>query len=178
MNINDLIKEDSTFSQSAFLAKVDNTFIMLLTAIMTDKMERVEHKISHSLFNKYSLLLNNLNSKNQRQMYDELNVKSTEILSIDKTADKYVIEVLLISRYMDYLVDKSTGNYISGENSRRIEKNNYLTFEKSINAKEEGIARKCPGCGANIDANNSGKCDYCGSIYNTESYDWVLVDIK
>lgn len=178
MSIEELINKDNTFSESGFIAKVDNTFIMLLTAIMTDNMQRVEHKISKSLFDKYNSLVNDLNSKNQRQMYDELNVWSTEIESIGEVNDKFVIKVLLKSRYMDYIIDKETGNYVSGINDRRVEKENYLTFEKSISAKVEGAARKCPGCGANIDANNTGKCTYCGSTYDTSNYDWILIELN
>ena len=178
MNINDLIKEDSSFSESGFIAKVDNTFIMLLTAIMTDNLRRVEHKISKELFDKYKDMLANLNSKSERQMYDELNVKSTSIESIEKTSDKYIIKVLLTSRYMDYIVDKETGDYKSGINDRRIEKDNYLTFEKSINAKSDDIVKYCPGCGANVDTNSTGVCPYCGTTYDTKTYDWVLTSIN
>lgn len=177
MSIEELVKNDNTFSESGFLAKVDNTFIMLLTAIMTDNLQRVKHKISKELFDKYTNLLDELNKNNERQMYDELNVKSSNIKSIEKTDYKYVIKVLLVSRYMDYRVDKNNGNFISGVNDRRIEKENYLTFEKKLNTKKESLARKCPGCAANIDANNSGKCSYCGTTYDTENYDWVLTNI-
>ena len=34
------------FNETDFLGKVSNTYIMVLTAIMTDNIKRVEHKIS------------------------------------------------------------------------------------------------------------------------------------
>lgn len=178
MTIDELTKIDSSFTESGFIAKVDNTFIMLLTAIMTDNLDRVKHKISNELYEKYFNILKELNSNNERQMYDELNVKSSEINNIEQIDDKYVIQVLLISRYMDYIVDKTTGEYISGVNDSRVEKENLLTFEKKINAQMEGSARKCPGCGSNVNANSSGKCEYCGAIYDTENYDWVLTKVE
>lgn len=178
MTIDELIKEDSSFSESGFIAKVDNTFIMLLTAIMTDNMRRVEHKLSPELFEKYKKMVEGLNQNNERQMYDELNVKSTSIESIEKLEDKYVIKVLLTSRYMDYIVDKSSGDYKSGVNDHRVEKDNYLTFEKKISAKSEGAAKYCPGCGANVDANSTGVCPYCGATYDTANYDWILTDLS
>lgn len=178
MTINDLVKSDNTFSESAFLAKVDNTFTMLMTSIMLGNLERVSHKISEDLLKKYQDIVDRLNRNNERQMYDELNVKSTEINDISITDTKYIIKVLLVSRYMDYIIDKNTGNYKSGINNRRIEKNHYLTFEKMRNAKVEGVVRKCPSCGASVNANLSGKCEYCGSIYNTEDYDWVLTEMN
>ena len=39
---------------------------------------------------------------------DELNVKSTEITNIEITDTKYIITVRIISRYMDYIVDKAS----------------------------------------------------------------------
>ena len=178
VSIDELVMFDKSFSGSAFISKVDNIFIMLLTAIMTDNLKRVKHKLSDELYSKYELLLNDLNSKNERQMFDELNVKSSNIESINVSSDKYIIDVLLTARYMDYVVDKTSGNYIRGINDRRIQKDYYLTFEKYINAKIENAARKCPTCGASANANNTGICSYCHSVYNTEDYDWILVGIK
>lgn len=178
MSINDLINIDNTFSESAFISKVDNTFIMLLSSIMTDNMNRVKHKISNELFEKYSNYLNELNQKNQRQMYDELNVKSTQITEINEDENDYIIKVLLVSRYLDYIVDKSSLNLIVGNNTDRVEINNYLTFRKRKNSRVESIAKKCPGCGANVDVNNTGICPYCGASYDTYNYDWVLTNIE
>lgn len=177
MSIEEFIQKDNTFSENSFIAKVDNTFIMLLTAIMTDNLQRVEHKISSELFKHYSNVISQLNANNERQLYDELNVKKTSIEKIEQVENKYRIYVLLTSRYMDYRVNKTTGNFKSGNNTSRIEKDFYLTFEKNINVKNEQNAKKCPGCGANIDVNFSGKCDYCGAIYDTENYGWILTSI-
>lgn len=177
MSIEELIKEDSSFNESGFLAKVDNTFIMLHYGIMLGTLERVKHKITPKLIERYEKVIDNLIRRNERQMYDEINVKSTEIKKITKLDDRYVIEVLLVSRYMEYIVDKTTMKFKSGINDHRIEKKNYLTFSKRINSEDEGLTRKCPGCGANINANYSGKCEYCGTTYDTETYDWVLEDI-
>lgn len=178
MTIEDYTKIDNTFSESGFISKVDNTFIMLLSAVMTDNMSRVKHKISDSLYSKYESYVNILNQNNQKQMYDELNVKSTHINEITEDENSYIIKVLLISRYMDYIVDKTTFKYISGNNTSRVEKNNYLTFKKKKDAAKESSARICPSCGANIDANNTGICPYCSNTYNTEKYDWILTDIE
>lgn len=178
MTIEELIQKDKTFSESGFISKVDNTFIMLLSAIMTDNMPKVKHKLSDELYEKNVEYVNELNSQNQRQMYDELNVKSTHIDSISEDDNNYIINVQLVSRYMDYKIDKTTAKYISGNNTSRIEKINYLTFKKRKDSKEESHARVCPGCGANIDANNTGICPYCGASYDTYNYDWVLTNIE
>ncbi len=165
------------FNEAMFKTKVDNIFVKLYTAIMKGNLEEVSHFISDDVREKFSSYLSTLNSKNERQMYDELNVKNTTILNRYTEDDKEIVEVELISRYMDYIIDKDTGKLITGDDTRRVEKRNILIFEKKINTKDLSLVRKCPGCGASISVNTSGKCEYCGSIFNLEDYDYILVSI-
>ena len=176
--MNELIKMDPTFNEAMFITKVNNIFVMLHSAVMMDNLDRVRHFLSDNVILKYEKILKDLNNRNVRQMYDELNVKETHIRNIEIKEDCVIIKVEIISRYMDYLVDKSTGKFISGYNDHRIEKRNYLELTKMLGAKAYGLDKKCPGCGANIDVNNRGKCDYCGTIFNTKNYDWILTSIE
>ena len=174
----DIANYDKTFSESTFKSKIDNMFVMLHTAIMLEDLPRVDHFIGDKVYSKYEAMINALQNASIRQMYDELNVKSTTILSSELVEDKIVVKVLIVSRYMDYKMDKATGKCVLGNNKSRIEKNNYLTLEKKLDAKTLGISRKCNACGANINISESGKCDYCGTIFNTEEYDWVITEIN
>ena len=176
--MDELIKLDPTFTESSFKTKVDNIFVMLYTSLMTNNMKRVDHFISDNVYEIYNSKLQELNNNNEIEMFDELNVKSTEILDITITSEKYVITVKLISRYMDYVIDKQTRKYKRGNNTSRIEKTNILTFEKKKNSRVQGSVRYCPNCGHPMDVNKSGNCNYCGSTYNQEDYDWVLTNIK
>ena len=151
---------------------------MLHSAIMMDDLNRVRHFISYDLEKKYENILSELNNKNIRQMYDELNVKSTNIDKIEILEDKIIIKVTIISRYMDYLVDKTSGKFISGNNTSRVEKINHLIFEKNKDAKDYKIIRACPRCGASMDINKTGECSYCRTIFNTENYDYILTSIE
>lgn len=169
---------DEKFNETEFLSKVSNTYIMILTAIMTDNIKRVEHKISPSVKEQLLKITEELNRKDLRQMYDELNVKNIVIKQKSEKENHYEITVLLTSRYMDYQVDKTTGKYVSGINTERVEKEHYLTFSKIKDAKETGIIKECPNCGASIDSNNTGICPYCRSVYNLKDYDWILTEIK
>lgn len=173
-----IIKLDKNFNESMFITKVNNIFILLHTAIMMDDLNRVRHFISTELEIKYERIIQEYNDNNLRKMYDELNVKTTNIKEIEIKDNKIIIKVDIVSRYMEYFINKTTGDYISGENSRRIEKINHLVFEKTIDKNYQDIARICPGCGANINVNLNGQCDYCGTIFNTEDYDWILTSIE
>lgn len=176
--MNDLLKIDPTFNEGMFITKVNNIFVMLHSSVMMDNLERVKHFLSEDVYQKYDDILKDLNSRNVRQMYDELNVRNTYIKDIEIKEDCVIIKVDITSRYMDYLIDKTTGKFISGYNDHRIEKVNHLELTKKFGTSSYKIDKKCPGCGANIDVNNNGKCAYCGSIFNTENYDWILTSIK
>lgn len=168
----------SEFNEAMFKTKVDNIFVKIHTSIMRGDLNDVAHFISDELQTELQNKINNLKNQNKRQMYDELNVKNTIILNRSIQNDKEVVTVEIISRYMDYIIDLDTGNTISGDDTRRIEKRNILTFEKKLITKEIGLVRKCPGCGASISVNTSGKCEYCDTIYNQEDYDYVLVSMS
>ena len=175
--MNELINLDSTFTESSFKTKVDNIFVMLHMSLMTDNMRRVDHFINDEVYNEFNNRLTILNNNNERQMFDELNVKSTDIINIEILEDKFIITVRLVSRYMDYVVDKTTLKYKRGNNSSRIEKENILIFEKKRSAKIQRVVRFCTNCGHPMDVNKSGYCEFCHSSYNQEDYDWVLTKI-
>lgn len=175
--MNELINLDPTFTESSFKTKVDNIFVMLHMALMTDNMKRVDHFINDSVYNEFNNRLSTLNSNNERQMFDELNVKSTEIIGVEITDTKYIVTVRIISRYMDYVVDKTTLKFKRGNNTSRVERENILVFEKLRSAKVQGVVRFCPNCGHPMDVNKSGYCEFCHSTYNQENYDYILTSI-
>lgn len=166
------------FNEAMFKTKVDNIFVKLYTCIMKGDLTDVRHFISEELYNNYINKINELISHNKRQMYDEINVKNTMIINRKILEDKEIIDVEIVSRYMDYIIGINTGDLISGDDTRRIERRNILRFEKKLNTKDFGIVRKCPGCGASINVNNTGKCEYCDTIFNLDDYDYILVSIN
>ena len=178
MQISEFKNIDNTFNEGMFLTKVNNVFIKLFTAIMMDKLDEVNHFIGDDVYEYANNILYKVKDKNCRQMYDELNVKDSKITDITVNNDVYQIKVFLQSRYMDYIINLSNGSVISGNDSSRIEVDYNLTFTKKINTKVAGAIRRCPSCNAPLSVNTSGLCEYCGSTYNQEDYDWVLTKIE
>ena len=174
MNINDY---DSTMDNSTFLVKVDNIFIKLLSGVMFDELDNIKHKVSDEVINRYKSIIDNNKERNVTQMFDELNVKTSSISDIKITEDKIIVTVNLISRYMNYYIDSNTGNYKSGNNREREEHLNILTLEKRKDAKDMKVSMHCPSCGNPINYNANGVCDYCGTVFNTSDFDYILTNI-
>ena len=178
MTLSEYKSIDLSCNESMFLTKVNNVFIKLYTAIMMDELEEVKHFINEDVLEYANSIINKAKAVNGRQMFDELNVKESQIINVEVKQDVYEIKVYLQSRYMDYIIDLSNGNVISGNDQSRINVDYNLTFTKKISAQEQGITRKCPTCRAPLSVNTSGVCEYCGSIYNQEDYDWVLTKLE
>jgi hypothetical protein len=158
-------------------SKFSNIFIMLLLAIQNNDIDNVKHYLTDELYEKYSKRCEELKKKNQMQLYDEANVKKIEIFDSGTDDDgNEVYVIFLTSRYMDYIIDLNTGKKISGVDDHRVEKDHDLIFKRKIGV-HKGNVVKCPGCGANLDVNATGRCEYCGTIHSAESYDFILTSI-
>lgn len=164
------------FNEAMFKTKVDNIFVKLYTSIMKKDLSEVKHFIGDELEEKLQNKINILEENGNTQIYDEINAKDTKIINRTFTEEKEIVKVEIISRYMDYIIN-ADGDTISGDDTRRVEKRNILVFEKRLDTKDIKLVRRCPGCGASISVNTSGKCDYCGTIFNQEDYDYVLMSI-
>ena len=159
------------------ISKLSNIYIMLLYSIMTNDINRVKHYLSDELYNKYKNIVDNHISNNETEMYDELNVYKFNIVKREILDNKEIITVNLISRYMNYVMDNETKKIKSGVNTNRIEKQHTLVFEKVINNLDSKIIHKCPNCGANLDINYKGVCEYCNNSVDLSNEDYILIQI-
>lgn len=176
--LNSLIEQDEDFSVSKFKSKVENTFVQIKLSSITGKTEKIKHFVSDEVYNQIRSFVEYNESKNQIQMYEELNVANIDIVSIDEFENKFVLKVRLHSKAYDYLIDKSSKRVISGDTRDRKERYHMIEFTKLKNAKLFGAVRKCQSCGASMDINKTGRCNYCGSIFKLERYDWVITSLE
>ena len=175
--MNEILKYDQDFSESKFITYVNNVFIQIYTSLMTKEIENIKHFVTDDVYGQLKQKVDILNQKGLIQMYDELNVAKTDILHYQVEDNQMIIQVMILSRYLDYFVDLD-GNYVSGNQDSRVSRNYDLTFMKKIDFQTVGTVNKCPGCGASIDVNASGICPYCGTVYNQEDKNWVLSSIN
>ena len=175
--LDELVKLDVGFNEASFKSYIDNVFVKLFTAVMLNEVPNVRHFLSDEVYSEYEKISADNSARGVIHMYDELNVKSSNITGVSITDDEFRIEVLLVSRYMDYLLDSESGEVIRGNNTSRIEVRYKLVFTKKRQFLQQGAVRKCPGCGASISVNTKGVCEYCGALYNMSDYNYILSSI-
>ena len=173
----DKIKEyDSSFTEATFYTKADHIFIMVLSVIMERDMSTVKHYLSDELYEKYDELVKEYEHDGMIRLFDEMNVKSTDIVNSYVDDNGINVEVNLVSRYMDYFITDD-GDFIRGVNDHRIELSHKLIFTKKLDTKELGEVRRCPGCGHSLDINATGVCPFCNQTIDMSQYDYILTSI-
>ena len=176
--LDELKKLEPDFNESIFISKVNNIFVAMLNSIMFQDASMSVTSLGPNLKEDIIVIIATLKSRNAIQMYGEMNVHDTKIMDVQVLEDKYVIKVQIMSRYLDYLMDATSKKKISGDDYTRVERANYLLFEEKRDHKKLGDVTECPFCGANIDYNYKGICEYCKKELPKENYDWILVDWK
>ena len=96
---------DKNYDEALFISKADHIFIMILDAIMDNDMNSVKHYLADDVYERFNNLVNQYKEKNYTRIFDEMNVKSTNIIDCNILDDKINITVKLTSRYMDYFID-------------------------------------------------------------------------
>ena len=175
--IEEIRNYDTNFNEDVFIGKVDRIFIMILDAIMEGNILNVKHYINDEIYNRYTELVNSYKNENIIRIFDEMNVKSTKIINYEVKENNIYIDVILVSRYMDYFIDENTGDYISGVNTHRIEEEHKIKFVKKLNSKNIGVTINCPTCGNSLNVNDSGLCMFCKNVIDMSEYDYIIDEI-
>lgn len=178
MTINEYTKIDKLFDETIFLENVNTMFKKLLSSITLNNIDQIKHYFNEEIYNKTKQIIDSNNNKNQLQIYELLNVKDSNINKFTEFDNYYEIEVLLNSRYIEYIIDKDTSKVISGNTESRINVDYLLTLTKSKNTKEIKSVFKCPGCGASVDIDETGICDYCDTSFDLSNYSWIITKIE
>lgn len=172
----EILKYDENFTEATFITKADHIYMMILNAIIDKDLNEVKHYLSENVYYYVKTLIDDCINRDVTRIFDEMNVKTSSISNYYVTDDSINIVVNLTSRYMDYYLDNN-GEYLSGINDHRIEKEHRLVFTKKLDAKALKEARRCPSCGHTLDINSTGICPYCNQVIDMSNYDYILTEI-
>lgn len=153
------------FKETAF-----NIYKDVQEAWMNFDIDKIKNLVSDELYNMYSMQLDTLKIKGQKNIMSDITTMGMIIKNITFENNIETIETIMIIQCKDYIVDN---NYKVIRGNKNI-MNTYtykITFAKNTN---NNSLKTCPSCGAPININSTGKCEYCTStIINNESK-WIM----
>ena len=151
--------------------KIKNIYIMLLFSIIKEDINRVKQYLSDALYERYKKLIEDNIYRNIIQRYDELNIQDVVITGIDND----IIHAYIDVEYIDYITDRKTKKFISGDN-RRSSRIVYLTIKHNKENREE--VYRCSSWGAPLNINLTGNCPYCNAALDDSESEYVIVEIE
>ncbi len=168
---------DKDFDVDTFIAKINNIVIKYFNSITLNEMKKIDHFVSDKVYAMGEKLVQEADKNGNIQMFDEFNIRKSRINKIEVDNEAVYIYVDMNLLYMDYLINKASGIVVKGDNHTRVVHPMTMVFKKYKHAKEQVYVKTCPNCGASLNPNNTGICEYCHSVYDQEDHDWYLEDI-
>ena len=174
-NIADFINEkDPGFSAAVFTEKISNLFIRVCNSIEDKNTLIIKPYFADSILLLYDREIEKDRQNGLTHIFDKLTAAGVKTQFIDIIAE-------IRSRMTDYKIDSAGKPVGGGMNTEKFITSEW-TLERNTSEKTSDKivlnAQNCPNCGAAININNSSVCEYCGCVLNTDSFNWVVTNIK
>lgn len=173
---------DPAFSQPEFCEELSNMYVRFQNAWQDKKLDGIRPCLSDAFYAQVDRQLDAYRKNRQTNRIERISVLGVDLIGWKQESGNDVMIARLRTRIVDYVVDDATGNIIRGSNTAE----KFMTYEWNLirssgmtTSEDKGVnASSCPNCGAPLDLNKSAKCEYCGSVIESDKFDWVLAGIK
>lgn len=156
------------FNIEEFNKIVFNNYKDLQDSWMNFELDTIKNLVSDEIYNMYSMQLDTLKVKGQKNMMENINFVDNYICDIKIENDTTTISTILSVTCYDYIVD-SNNKVIRGNKNKELCYTYRLTFiknNKTINT--------CPNCGATINSKKDTTCPYCSATIVNNNSEWIM----
>ena len=162
------------FNKEEFLANGYNIYCKVQDAWMNFKLDSIKNIITDELYTMYESQLATLEVKGEQNIMKDFVLKNSFLKGFEKQNNTVTISTVYIIEFYDYIAEQSTGKVIRGTADKKMRIKYEMKFRQTLD--ETKKVTKCPNCGADIEMNTSGVCDYCHTKLVTENTKWVLTE--
>lgn len=159
------------FDEKQFLDEGYKIFLDVENAWMNFELEKIHNEITDELFNMYESQISSMEVKGEQNIMSDFVLKDCVITECKNENDDIEVTTKYIIEFYDYIIDKASGKVLRGTKTRKLRMYYDFTFIKS---KSESKIDTCPNCGAEVNVNSAGVCEYCGSKIVGENTTWVM----
>lgn len=179
--IKKILDNDKNFKKDTFDLYVRRVFKNLMKAYSTNNVNLIRPYESNSLFFQDKYMIDEYVTNNFSRKITDIYIKGSMIKDYKIEGANEILVVALSARLKDYVVSNVDQSLIIGDAKESVNNTYFMTF---IRKKEKFKSifdinnNECPNCGANLNLDEKGVCDYCHTSLVLGDYYWVLVDIK
>ena len=169
---NKIKKSIPNFNKQEFLKQGYSIYYDIQMAWMDFKLE----DITDEIYTMYESQLATLEVKGEQNIMKDIQLKQSCLKDVTNQNGTITIKTNYVIEMYDYIADVNTKKLIRGENKKKIRILYEMSFRKTLNENEK--ITHCPNCGAKVEMNSTGTCEYCGSKLVSENTKWVLTEKK
>lgn len=164
-----MIKKDfPEFDYALYKNKANSLLRNYFNAIATKKVSAIAEECSATLKNNVQAIIDDFNSRNATQHFDEVNLYQTEIARYIKDGKTVTILFEVAVGYYSYATDNESGTVVFGSKDAKMQTVYevglvYVQDVDKIDTKGDALGINCPNCGAPIKNLGMKFCEYCGT---------------
>ncbi len=167
---NNYLKDKETKTMEDFLDKRYVDLVQIQEAWMDFDYDTLRSKTTDELYNQYSMQLDTLKIKGQKNIMKEFVYNDAMITKVTRENNNLTVTIELITNFYDYIVN-ANNTTIRGHKNDKVRMHYELTFVKSVKKSKDDT---CPSCGAKLEDVSSQQCPYCKSTITKDSSTWIL----
>ena len=168
--INEIKKYIPSFDANKFLLNGYGIFVRIEEAWMNFDLEKVRDCITDEMFNMYESQLTSMEMNGEQNIMKDFRLLNSAITQASKQNNMLQVKARYTVEFYDYIINRNTKAVVRGNSNRKIRMVYEFTFIKDIENKK---LDKCPNCGAEININSAGICEYCNSKLVDEMHDYI-----
>ena len=170
LSVDEIHEYISDLNIQEFNNTVFNNYKQIQEAWTNFDLDTIRNLVSDEIYNMYSMQLDTLKIKSQKNIMSDITYIDNYITDINVDNNIETIETILKVSCYDYLVDDKD-NVVRGNKNIKLHYTYKLTFTRKI-AKTN--LKYCPNCGAELNINSSGVCNYCNSTIINNENNWIM----
>ncbi|MBL4633985.1 MAG: TIM44-like domain-containing protein [Kofleriaceae bacterium] len=173
------LQAETGFDRTAFTTRCAMIFHRMNEAWSEDKLESIRGLVSDGIYSYLDHGLQPYREANLRNVIKGATVSGYEIAKVTRDAYYDAVVIRIWASGLDYVVQKDSNEFYSGNQSSPREYSEYWTMIRGRGVKGKiGVEPACPNCGAELSISMSGNCDFCQAHVTSGEFDWVLGKIE
>lgn len=157
------------FAMQMIEDKASNGYLQIQTAMALRKPELMRRFVSDQVFDQLKELM-----KIRDNMLARIYLNDVSVITVEQEAALIHISFAVKSTSKRVRI---SGNSLTIIDKLLLTKTEYIRMSKSI-VSEKGkgslYAHNCPSCGGTINDSIDLNCQYCGSLLNSPSHEWII----
>lgn len=173
---------DPNFSASDFITFAKEVFVDIQEGWSARDLSKIRIVLHDNLYKQTQKQVDEKLRNGTINRIENIAVSTAYLTAYKRDKQFEYTTIYLSARFIDYEIDEKTGNVLRGDTATRWEMRYLMKFMRStgVKTKDETNVLKthnCPNCGAPLEMQSSGHCEYCGSEVTSGQYSWVLCDL-